>query len=246
MKMANRRTLLRMNIARAPEKEGEQDSEAVLAYDHTCGWLPFRVLRHMVLRRLERCRPQGTLLDAGCGPGHLAIAIGGRFPGLKVTGLDNNADMIAAARRNRLHSSVRNVDFQPGDVHRLPGEDGSIDFVVSTLSLHHWQDARRAFGEIHRVLKPGGRLLLMDLRRDCARWFFYGIALMQWAAVPAAIRRTNGAVGSVYSSYTVGEIAEMLRAVPFQHIDIEPAPGWMFALAQKAGGAPTPNSRPPS
>jgi ubiquinone/menaquinone biosynthesis C-methylase UbiE len=232
-----------MEIERAPDKEGEQDAEAVLAYDHTCGWLPFRILRRMVIRRLERCRPQGTLLDAGCGTGQLAIAIGERFPGLKVTGLDNNADMIAAARRNLLQASVRNVAFQPGDVQALPCEAGSIDFVVSTLSLHHWQDAPRALGEIHRVLKPGGRLLLMDLRRDCARWFFYGINALQWAAVPAAIRRTNGAVGSVYASYTVAEVGEMLLSVPFHQVDIEPAPGWLFALAQKAGQAPQPNPR---
>jgi ubiquinone/menaquinone biosynthesis C-methylase UbiE len=226
--------LLRMHIARAPEKEGEQDAEAVLAYDRTSGWPPFRVLRRMVLGRLERLRPEGMLLDAGCGPGQLAIAIGRRFPGLKVTGLDNNRDMIAAARRNVARAGTRNVSIQPGDVHRLPAVDGSIDFVTSTLSLHHWQDAPRAFAEIFRVLKPGGRLLLMDLRRDCARWFFYGLALMQHLATPAAIRRTNGAVGSVYASYTTAEIAGMLAAVLFRTVDIQPAPGWLFALAEKA------------
>jgi ubiquinone/menaquinone biosynthesis C-methylase UbiE len=231
--IANARPLLRMNIARAPEKEGEQDAAAVLAYDRTADWLPFRLLRRMTLRRLERCQPHGTLLDAGCGPGHLAIAIGRMFPSLKVTGLDNNPDMLAAALRNRSRARVSNVAFQPGDVQFLPYADGSFDFVVSTLSLHHWRDAPGALAEICRVLRAEGSLLLMDLRRDCARWFFYGLALMQRFAVPAAIRRTNGSVGSVYSSYTVDELRVLLGAIPFRRVNIEPAPGWVFALAQK-------------
>jgi ubiquinone/menaquinone biosynthesis C-methylase UbiE len=197
-------------------------------------WLPFRLLRRMTLRRLERCRPYGDLLDAGCGPGHLAIAIGRSFPGLKVTGLDNNPHVLAAALRNRSRVPIRNVSFQSGDVQLLPYADGSFDFVVSTLSLHHWRDAHRALAEIHRVLRPGGRLLLMDLRRDCSWWFFYGLVLAQRFVVPAAIRRTNGAVGSVYASYSLVEFRGLLDAVPFRLINIEPAPGWVFALAQKA------------
>ncbi len=231
--MIETRPLLRMTVARAPEREREQDAAAVRAYDRTSDWLPFRLLRHMVMRRLRRYRPQGALLDAGCGPGHLAIVIAGEFSRLKVSGVDNNTDMIEAARRNKIKSPAR-VDFQLVDVHRLAYDDGSFDFVVSTLSLHHWQDAREALIEIHRVLKPGGRLLLMDLRRDSAWWFFYLLILMQRFAVPSAIRRINGPVGSFYASYTLAEIRGLLGSVPFLDINIEPAPGWFFALARKA------------
>jgi ubiquinone/menaquinone biosynthesis C-methylase UbiE len=223
-----------MNIERAPEKEGEQDAEAVLAYDRTANYPPFLILRRMVLRRLERRPPHGILMDAGCGPGHLAISVSRKFPGLKVIGLDNNADMIAAARRNRLSLAAGDISFLPGDVHRLPGEAASIDFIISTLSLHHWQHPLQALGEIHRVLKPGGRLLLMDLRRDCARWFYYMLVLMQRFTVPSAIRRTNGAVGSVYASYTAAEISGLFGSVPFRRVNIEAAPGWVFATARKA------------
>jgi ubiquinone/menaquinone biosynthesis C-methylase UbiE len=222
-----------MDIARDPTREGEEDAEAVLAYDRSCGLFPFQILRWMVLHRLARFNPQGTLLDAGCGPGQLALAIANKFRGVRVTGLDNNADMIAAALRNRSRSSAGGVDFRLGDVHQIPFADGYFDFIVSTLSLHHWEDARRAFAEIFRVLKPGGRLLLMDLRRDSPGWWYYLLVLMQRFAVPAAIKRTNGAVGSFYASYTAAELGEMLGSIPFQEVVMDPAPGWMFALAQK-------------
>jgi ubiquinone/menaquinone biosynthesis C-methylase UbiE len=225
---------LRMDVERAPEKEGEQDAEAVRAYDRTSGWPPFSLLRYMVIRRLEKNPPQGALLDAGCGPGHLAIAIAGRFPQAKVSGVDNNNDMIAAALRNRARFPAGNVDFRLGDVHLLPCEDGSFDLVVSTLSLHHWRNAGRALGEIFRVLKPGGRLLLMDLRRDGSRCFYYLLILMQRFAVPASIRRINGPVGSFYASYTIAEVKRLLDSIPFQNAEVEPAFGWMFARAQKA------------
>jgi ubiquinone/menaquinone biosynthesis C-methylase UbiE len=223
-----------MDIERDPTREGEEDAEAVLAYDRSCRLFPFSILRWMVLRRLERLQPRGALMDAGCGPGQLAIAIAKKFPGLKVTGLDNNPDMIAAAWRHRERSQAEGIDFQLGDVQQMPFEDGSFDFIVSTLSLHHWQDAHRAFDEVCRVLKPGGRLLLMDLRRDSPGWWYYLLVLMQRFAVPDAIRRTNGAVGSFYASYTVAELKRLLDTVPFQDVVIEPGPGWMFALARKA------------
>lgn len=58
-----------------------------------------------------------------------------------------------------------------GDVAGLPLPDGALDWAVSSLSLHHWSDPDRALGEICRVLKPGGQMLLFDLRRDPRRPF---------------------------------------------------------------------------
>ena len=209
------------------------DTGAVRAYDCMSHWLPHKVMQYLVVRELRKYQPEGTVLDIGCGPGQLAIFLGKRLPGLKILGLDVNADMIAAARKHGLDTSVGNIDFYLGDVHLLPFEDDSIDLVVSTFSLHHWQNAAVALREIRRVLKPGGRLLLVDLRRDCRRWFYYAMKFIQQFLAPADTRRTNGAVGSIYASYTPGELSGLLASVPFGSARIEAAPGWMLAQAQK-------------
>jgi ubiquinone/menaquinone biosynthesis C-methylase UbiE len=59
---------------------------------------------------------------------------------------------------------TRNLRFQVGDVAALPFADNSVDLVVSTLSLHHWDDPAAGFNEIVRVLGPGGQAWIYDFR----------------------------------------------------------------------------------
>ena len=111
--------------------------------------------------------PAGArVLEVGCGPGHLSIRLA-RQHGLEVTGLDLDPAMITRARANadRLgNGEGRCPSFVVGDVASLAFPDASFDLVVSTLSLHHWADPTAGLGEIGRVLRPGGRALVWDLR----------------------------------------------------------------------------------
>ncbi len=108
----------------------------------------------------------GTVLDVGTGPGALIIEIARRRPGLRITGLDLSATMLALARRNCLRAGVRNVEWRRGDVAELPFGPGEFDLVVSTSSIHHWRDPARGLGECVRVTAPGGKCFIYDLRRD--------------------------------------------------------------------------------
>jgi SAM-dependent methyltransferase len=106
------------------------------------------------------------VLEVGCGPGHLSIRMA-RQLGLDVTGLDLDPAMIEVARANADRAADddrREPSFVLGDVASLPFPDASFDVVVSTLSLHHWADPRAGLSEIGRVLRPGGRALVWDLR----------------------------------------------------------------------------------
>jgi SAM-dependent methyltransferase len=109
--------------------------------------------------------PEGArVLEVGCGPGHLSIRLACQH-GLEVTGLDLDPAMITRARANvdRLGDGCR-PSFLVGDVASLAFADGSFDLAVSTLSMHHWADPTAGLTEIGRVLRPGGRALVWDLR----------------------------------------------------------------------------------
>jgi SAM-dependent methyltransferase len=109
--------------------------------------------------------PGARVLDVGCGPGHLANLLA-RDHGLEVTGLDLDPAMVERARANAGRSvpAERRPAFVAGSVDALPFPDGSFDLVVSTLSMHHWADAATGQAEIGRVLRPGGRALVWDIR----------------------------------------------------------------------------------
>ena len=226
-----------IRIPRDPEREGYQDEEASLAYDRTSRWPVFALERYIVLRAMGRKRIQGTLLDVGCGPGFLAAKIGHRYPDLEVLGLDLNRYMISLASV-RLSQSRGKYGLVMGDASSLPFSASSIDMVVSSLSLHHWKDPSAAFQEVYRILAPGGRLIIFDVRRDVPSFVFCAFIVGQALFSPRAIRRTNGAVGSVWSSYTAGELDRLLAAQQFESVEVRRGLAWLVLKAEKL-----PNSR---
>lgn len=103
----------------------------------------------------------GAVLDVGTGPGVLLTEIARRRGDVRLTGIDLSADMVATALRNVAGLGER-VTAQEADVAGLPFPDDSFDLVVTSLSLHHWDDVEGAVPELARVLRPGGRLYVYD------------------------------------------------------------------------------------
>jgi len=97
--------------------------------------------------------------DLGCGTGQIVAAVA---PFVKhVIGVDESAKMVKAGR-NRL-ADAKNITFKRGDLHALPLEDGELDAAILSLVLHHLPDYLAAVAEAARVLKPGGKLLIVDM-----------------------------------------------------------------------------------
>ena len=123
---------------------------------HIAGELVYKPLdRHLLSWFAERVQGLGAVWDLGCGPGHVAGYLHER--GVDVRGLDLSAEMVAQARR--LHPAIV---FAQGNMRSLETETGSLGGIVAFYSLIHIprDEMAAVLGELLRVLRPGGALLL--------------------------------------------------------------------------------------
>jgi len=109
----------------------------------------------------------GKILDIGTGPGYVPLEIAKRAPGLEITGIDLSSGMVKVANKNAEELGFSNrVKFKVANAASLPFENGYFDFVISTLSLHHWLKPTEYIKEIHRVLKKNGQAYIYDIWKD--------------------------------------------------------------------------------
>jgi ubiquinone/menaquinone biosynthesis C-methylase UbiE len=123
------------------------------------------------LETIEQAAPDRgapvDLLDIGCGTGTFAAMLAAVRPNARVVGLDYAEQMArgAAAKAHQAQAHHR-VRFLRGDSEHLPFADASFDFVTCSNSFHHYPHQQACVAEMARVLRPGGRLVLIDGFRD--------------------------------------------------------------------------------
>jgi ubiquinone/menaquinone biosynthesis C-methylase UbiE len=127
------------------------------------GWLYERMATDIATTLGDQIAP--TIVDVGTGPGLLLITVAARWPTATVIGIDPAQPMRAAAARRLARAGLSDrVAVVAGTAERLPLPDASVDIVVSSLSSHHWSEPALAIRELRRVLRPGARALIYDLR----------------------------------------------------------------------------------
>lgn len=112
---------------------------------------------------LLRLMAPSVVADLGSGDGSFSLFLAQNAE--KVIAIDSSAKMIEFAREQAQRKDFKNVDYRLGDMEELPINDASVDLVFFSQSLHHALHPDRAIGEAARILKPGGRLVVLDLAK---------------------------------------------------------------------------------
>ena len=119
-------------------------------------------------RALGHLLPKVRVADLGCGDGYLTVEAS-RWAA-RVIAVDRSAAALERARALARRRRVRNVTWKRGELEKLPLADGSVDVALLSQALHHAVDPTKALGEATRILAPGGRLLILDLREHDQVW----------------------------------------------------------------------------
>ena len=173
-------------------------------------------------------RPGDRVLDACCGTGDLAVEalhVGGR-----VTGLDFSERMLERARRKSSE-----IDWVQGDALSLPFEDGSFDAATVGFGVRNLDDLARGLAELRRVLRPGGRVAILEITRPRGvlapfyRLWFDGLVPLLGKALPGGSAYTY-LPASVRRFPGPEELAELLRAAGFGDVRWKSFAGGIVAL----------------
>lgn len=167
-----------------------------------------RTFKHALLEQATLAAGQ-EVLDLACGTGTLTIWAKQKLPGLRLAGLDGDADVLTRARAKARAAGLE-IAFDEGLSTSLPYPEGRFDRVLSSLFFHHLdrEDKQRTFAQVFRVLKPGGELHVAD-------WGRAANPLMRILYV--SIQLLDGFENTADNVH--GLLPELMRAAGFSNVD---------------------------
>lgn len=112
------------------------------------------------LAQIAAAVPNARVLDLGCGGGHASFAVAPVVE--KVIAYDLSTEMLAVVAKAAAERGLHNLAVRQGSADRLAFPDASFDLVCTRFSAHHWRHLPQALREVFRVLKPGGRFIVID------------------------------------------------------------------------------------
>lgn len=120
-----------------------------------------------LFEKIGQLKGNETVLDLGCGPGLFSLKIAEKLNNGKVIALDLSPEMLSRLKERAIEAKVENkISYVEADAIQTGLDSESVDIVVSNMMLHELKDPNPLYEEIARVLKPGGKLYLRDVRRN--------------------------------------------------------------------------------
>lgn len=175
--------------------------------------------------------PGEVVLDLGSGGG-IDVLLSARRVGPDgfAYGLDMTPEMLDLARRNAAEAGVTNVEFIEGDIEAIPLPDASVDVIISNCVINLSVDKPAVFAEMHRVLRPGGRVGVSDVVTD--------------DDLTDAERQERGSfVGCIAGALSIGQYRDALSAAGFVDVSVtvtHPVARGVHSALVKAVKSPAP------
>ena len=119
-------------------------------------------------RALGLLLPPVEVADIACGEGYLAVE--SSYWATRVIGIDRSSEMLKRAKSLAARRGARNITWKRGEMEKLPLGNETVDVALLSQALHHAAEPARAVEEASRVLRPGGRVLVLDLREHDQEW----------------------------------------------------------------------------
>lgn len=171
-----------------------------------------------------------VIVDLSTGPGFLSIELSKLLPAATIVGVDPSTEMLQIAEKYAEKAGIA-FETKVGKAEKIPVESDSVDVVVNLHSLHEWENPKKGFSEIFRVLKPGGRLMLEDFNKDHPKWKLWLMGL--FISIMAGRRTAKGYLGSYKTAFTLEEVVDLLHEAGFDDIQGEGKGSEIFVQALK-------------
>lgn len=175
-------------------------------------------------QRMAASLPSGSrVLEVAPGPGYFSVALA-KLGTFEITGLDVSKTFVEIARKNASEAGV-SVEFQQGNASDMPFANDSFDLVLCRAAFKNFSEPVGALAEMRRVLRPGGRAVIIDLRRDTPQQEINRhIDAMKAGSVNALLMKWTFRCMLLKRAYTREEFERMIAESGWQNHEIGEAP----------------------
>ena len=206
-----------------PKPHGDRGMEGAVAKWYASNTAEVMKEYSDLARRIEKELPQGkSVLEVAPGPGYFCIELA-KLGSYAITGLDISNTFVKMATKKAAEAGVQ-VDFKQGSASSLPFPRDSFDFLLCRAAFKNFAKPVGALEEMRRVLKPGGRGLIIDLRRDASpSAISHHVDEMGLSTFNRIFTKLAFKTMLIKSAYTREQFEEMLAQVKFSKVEIAKA-----------------------